>query len=211
MIESSLPRSSSTWAECKQCFKSEDLNPFTLWFRKGKLETQYKNLPDREFHYYLAIAAVLYVCMVLIEALTATRWSILALSTAPTLLLILLFFFLSWRDKRLRFYSSSSETGSRRKSSGGTTGSHRKVAQLVHDGNNTHCTIVPDPNGPDEFDYDGDTMPATSCLAHTAYTISNTRWIRLVIFAFVASVICASSLVALVSVSTEKWNGRQVS
>jgi len=37
------------------------------------MERQYRNLPDTDFHWYIACASLLYLCMALIEALVATR------------------------------------------------------------------------------------------------------------------------------------------
>jgi len=73
---------------CRQCCTSEDLNPVTLWFRKGSLETQYRNMPDLEFHYYMAGATLIFICMALLQAITTPGYEILSLFLFLALVLV---------------------------------------------------------------------------------------------------------------------------
>ncbi|CAG7819624.1 unnamed protein product, partial [Allacma fusca] len=152
-IEPNLLKNSNTFAECRECITSADLNPVTLWFRSGKLETEYRNLPDPEFHYYMAGAAVVFVCMAVIQLLTTPGWLVFVGAWAPTMFMLLLFVYLSWQEK-----CSCLEP---------------------EDGDDPHVRRPP------------------NCAVHASAVITNTRWIRLVIFVTSASFICASSLIAV--------------
>lgn len=85
------------FCDFRQCCRSEDLNPVTLWYRKGSLETQYRNLPDPEFHYYMAGATVIFVCMAILQALTTPGYN----TTHKILLLPLLQLYISPQETRI--------------------------------------------------------------------------------------------------------------
>ncbi|ODM97760.1 Adenylate cyclase type 2 [Orchesella cincta] len=178
-IEQNLLRSSNTFEACrllkgatKQCCRSEDLNPITLWYRKGSLETQYRNLPDPEFHYYMAGTTVIFVCLAILQALTTPG------SPPPQLL-----------------------------------PDSQKVASIIGlmCANSLHAPRVclPELAGevylPQLWGGGGrrpHIRPPPRCATHASAVITNTRWLRVIIFVTSASFICATSLISIIDIDS---------
>uniref|UniRef100_A0A1B6C545 adenylate cyclase n=2 Tax=Clastoptera arizonana TaxID=38151 RepID=A0A1B6C545_9HEMI len=99
MIESNLlPQSNKTLLECQKWFKSEEFNPFFLWFHNKKYEQDYRNQTDPQFKYYLFCAVLLLVCMGIIQLLAVPKHALLFSIYGLVLTLMVLITYFSTRN-----------------------------------------------------------------------------------------------------------------
>ncbi|XP_046396288.1 adenylate cyclase type 2-like isoform X2 [Ischnura elegans] len=98
MIESNLLPSKNACLECKKWFNSEELNPVSLWFRRGSQEKSYREQRDAQFRFYVSCAVCLFLCMAFIQALTTPPTLVLCGTFGSALAALIVFLYLCWLD-----------------------------------------------------------------------------------------------------------------
>ncbi|XP_017783531.1 PREDICTED: adenylate cyclase type 2 isoform X3 [Nicrophorus vespilloides] len=96
MIESNLLPVRSTCFAWK--WSSEDLHPALLWFRSSRHEDEYRGQPDPEFRYYMACSGAIFLSILIMQVTTIPKSLVLYGTLAPTLIVLIVFVYLTWLD-----------------------------------------------------------------------------------------------------------------
>ncbi|KAJ0178523.1 hypothetical protein K1T71_006346 [Dendrolimus kikuchii] len=99
MIEQNLLPQRNTCCDCST--NTEGMNRVTLWFKSSSQECQYRDQADSQFKYNVACAALLFILLAFIQLLTVPTGIIVYASFGPTLIMLVVFVYLSWYDGQM--------------------------------------------------------------------------------------------------------------